>query len=505
MGAWRVTGRLLGVHRLAIKESGEAVRAELRIGALSALTSVPSLLAIAILLLNDHVWKRDSPSWLTGKLSDFAGLLFAPYLAILLASVVPPRSSARLARALPVAAYAGVGALFVALKLSPLSAAPLLAMARLTGADVSIVIDPTDLIALSVLPISFAIWRRSLRQPSGHGKPTVIARYATLCAAALATLATSSPQPAIEGVVTDAVKPGTAYVVLGNTSADGVYATGDAGATWRRITSTTGRLFSDPTLPGTIYVLSGDSWDPALYRISDADPAGSSVKPPSPAGQRPQVLSIVGADLFEAAPWTSGFWYFARNGDLFRTATGGAEWTRVATPTPVELLATARSRGVVYFATPSGELYRSDDAGDSWVRAGALPQDGAALAVDPSDPRVLLAGAGKDLLRSEDGGASWLIVYSDRGPGSAHLARWVLRFDRTSGRVYAIFGFGCCALLVSTDRGLNWTDAGQIASYLAVDVTGSVYAVGPSGSHIYRSERGQGSWLDVTATLPIER
>ena len=38
------------------------------------------LLSILILLLNDHVLKSSVPSWLTGKLSDFAGLFFFPFL-----------------------------------------------------------------------------------------------------------------------------------------------------------------------------------------------------------------------------------------------------------------------------------------------------------------------------------------------------------------------------------------------------------------------------------------
>ena len=39
-----------------------------------------ALLAIAVLLANDHWWKAACPSWWTGKLSDFAGLTFFPML-----------------------------------------------------------------------------------------------------------------------------------------------------------------------------------------------------------------------------------------------------------------------------------------------------------------------------------------------------------------------------------------------------------------------------------------
>ncbi len=39
-----------------------------------------ALAAIAVLVLNDHVLKGTAPAWLTGKLSDCAGLIFFPLL-----------------------------------------------------------------------------------------------------------------------------------------------------------------------------------------------------------------------------------------------------------------------------------------------------------------------------------------------------------------------------------------------------------------------------------------
>src|SRR3972149_6580371 len=48
--------------------------------ALAALGPPASLGAVALLLLNDHFLKQAYPSILTGKLSDFAGLFFFPFL-----------------------------------------------------------------------------------------------------------------------------------------------------------------------------------------------------------------------------------------------------------------------------------------------------------------------------------------------------------------------------------------------------------------------------------------
>ena len=48
--------------------------------ALCCVAHWPSLVAVAILVANGHGLKARYPCWLTGKLSDLAGLYFAPYL-----------------------------------------------------------------------------------------------------------------------------------------------------------------------------------------------------------------------------------------------------------------------------------------------------------------------------------------------------------------------------------------------------------------------------------------
>ena len=40
--------------------------------------------AILVLLINDHLLKGAAPGWVTGKLSDFAGLVFFPLLGVFL-------------------------------------------------------------------------------------------------------------------------------------------------------------------------------------------------------------------------------------------------------------------------------------------------------------------------------------------------------------------------------------------------------------------------------------
>src|SRR5687768_10907746 len=86
--------------------------------AAGALMHPVTLMAIAVLLLNDHVFKHAWPgTWWTGKLSDIAWMVFAlPALALVLAFAVPrtPRWSNRVF----VIAYVGLALLYFAYNLN---------------------------------------------------------------------------------------------------------------------------------------------------------------------------------------------------------------------------------------------------------------------------------------------------------------------------------------------------------------------------------------------------
>ena len=50
-----------------------------------------ALISLVVLVLNDHLLKPLTPGWLTGKLSDVAGLLFFPFLLLALVDVIMRR------------------------------------------------------------------------------------------------------------------------------------------------------------------------------------------------------------------------------------------------------------------------------------------------------------------------------------------------------------------------------------------------------------------------------
>jgi hypothetical protein len=146
-----------------------------------------TLLNIGVLLLNDHLLKVLSPSWLTGKLSDFAGLFFFPIVFIVLLSLLLERF-----RLQPdhIAALAfGITAIGFSLIKTTIGANTLLVsgMERLLGLPVQIIQDPTDLIALVALWLAWLLWRH-VKQHQTYLSPGKMA-YFVLGLASIASVA----------------------------------------------------------------------------------------------------------------------------------------------------------------------------------------------------------------------------------------------------------------------------------------------------------------------------
>lgn len=169
----------------------------LRARALCCLAHPASLLAIVVLLLNDHLWKAAYASPLTGKISDVAGLFFFPFL-VLVALGSLPRAD-RHGRLLALSAFAGSALLFAAIKaVAPVHGAFTSAVASL-GLPLSVVRDPTDCWALLVMLPAAWLWRVESRvdrsgAPHAPSAPKIMS-WIALVGASIATAATSGPRP----------------------------------------------------------------------------------------------------------------------------------------------------------------------------------------------------------------------------------------------------------------------------------------------------------------------
>ncbi|PCC73244.1 hypothetical protein SAMN02745121_03029 [Nannocystis exedens] len=115
-----------------------------------ALRSPTWLFALAVLGVNDHLLKGAGllPGALTGKLSDFAGMLVAPALLAALLGVTSRRGLLH--------CHIAVGLVFALINLSPACADAWSWLMGLVGFPWTITVDPTDLLALPALALG---WR----------------------------------------------------------------------------------------------------------------------------------------------------------------------------------------------------------------------------------------------------------------------------------------------------------------------------------------------------------
>jgi len=175
-------------------------------------------LSVALLALNDHVFKQAFPGWFTGKLSDFAGLVVVATVASVFLGA---RSGTVLA-----------GVAFVALKTVPgvgELVAPLLGGLTLR--------DPSDLVALATLPILLrGLTRARTDQASRNRRGWAAVGFV---AAVLATTATSSlpHDPGAEKIgFVDQAFYAQVYVRTPDWTSWTRWARStDGGATWRRV------------------------------------------------------------------------------------------------------------------------------------------------------------------------------------------------------------------------------------------------------------------------------
>lgn len=140
-----------------------------------------TLAALALLLVNDWVLKPRWHNEVIGKLSDIAGLAFAPVvltaaigLLLALAARLGARVDPSLTRRRLIACIAATGACFAAVKISP-AAADLMVQVMSLVRPASIYLDRTDLLTLPALAIAYWIGRDELRHIP-LGKPAAIHR-----------------------------------------------------------------------------------------------------------------------------------------------------------------------------------------------------------------------------------------------------------------------------------------------------------------------------------------
>jgi photosystem II stability/assembly factor-like uncharacterized protein len=260
-----------------------------------------------------------------------------------------------------------------------------------------------------------------------------------------------------------AVLPGEPHGLLaaGDT---GVFRSRDGGASWSRMGAagdlpTVWSLAVDPSDPQTVFAGTRPT---AIYRSRDG-------------GARWKRLDVGAAT--ECSIGTAfvtrvlvdrdrTVWAGVEIDGVFRSEDGGDTWTKVVNglyDLDVHDMALAPSNPPRVYTSTNGELFWSDDRGETWTPIGVktrwpLPY-ARGIAVKPDEPHVLFAGCGQTttgetggVLRSNDGGQSWRSLPL---PSRPNATMWGLAtHPADAARIVAFSLFG--EVYVSEDAGESW-------------------------------------------------
>ncbi len=264
---------------------------------------------------------------------------------------------------------------------------------------------------------------------------------------------------------------------------NGVYKSTDGGHTWVHVglddAQQIPQIAVDPHNPDRVFVAvlghpfgpsaqrgifrstdGGRTWQRVLYVDDNTGGSDVAIDPSNP--------QIVYAALWESrlAPWEYGNAYSGTQGGLFKSTDGGDHWRRLQAGLPSGViqvnLAIAPSRPSRLYAsvaTASGVgLYRSDNAGESWVRITEDPRpatrigggDLPVLRVDPKNPDVVYS-ASIVFWRSTDGGRTWTAVKGAPG-GDDYQNLWI---DPEDPRILLLASDQ--GAVVSVNGGQSWS------------------------------------------------
>ncbi|MDT8368173.1 MAG: hypothetical protein RQ745_03125 [Longimicrobiales bacterium] len=314
---------------------------------------------------------------------------------------------------------------------------------------------------------------------------------------------------------------------------DGVYKSTDGGATWEHKglpeSHHIGRIVVHPDNPDLVYVaalghLYSENPERGLYRSRNGGDSWEEVLAPVVNGKTIGVVDVAMNPLTPDVLYATTFdkvrvpWSYDLGGPgsrVYKSTDGGDTWQMLEGGLPMgmlgrigvdiypenpdivyltienankpgmsdeerlqELLTHQSSRGMI-----GGEIYRSDDAGATWVKTNSDDEPiggGPAyyygqIRVDPNDPdRVFVLSVSTIL--SEDGGRSW--DQRALGFGGDDHALWINPDDSNHMILGYDHGMG-----VTFDGGANWThpDDQSLAQF---------YAVGYDMSYPYRIAGG---------------
>jgi photosystem II stability/assembly factor-like uncharacterized protein len=330
-------------------------------------------------------------------------------------------------------------------------------------------------------------------------------------------------------ILVDPRNPDVVYVAAlghqyGPNAERGVFRSTDGGRTWQKVLFTTPDvggvdLAWDPASPRTIFATMWNAHRPPWSQYAPIEGPGSGLWKTTDAGDH--WTQITGQGL-PAAIWRRSGVAVAAGGHrvyllldaqsgagLYRSEDGGANWTRAGTDPRItsrgwyfgSITADPKNPDLIYI--PNVALYRSTNGGASFTVLKGAPggDDYHTLWVDPVDPRRMVLGSDQGTNVSLNAGATWSTWYNQPTAQMYHVI--------TDNRFpYVVYGSqqdsGTAAVPSRTNHGMidarDWFSVGGAESgYIAIDPKDNdILYVGDTSGSLSRFDRRTGQAQNIT-------
>ncbi len=304
----------------------------------------------------------------------------------------------------------------------------------------------------------------------------------------------------VEWIEVDPATHSTIWAGVNNPGRAGLWRSLDRGKSWAPVRPEKGSSYIldqpiafAPSNPSIIYAPSTN----LHYRSADGGKTWESFRVP---GQD--------AYAFAINPKNPKIIYAGGRGTehhMRRSSDGGKTWQPVGEGLPdrsIRRLAIPRERpSTIYVATSFGQLYKSENGGDTWkeLDLGFQGTDKLfSLDLDPHDPLTLFAGTENGLRKSTDGGESWSTVGGGLGNW---FCKGVAFHPKHKGTMYA--GTTGKGFFKSTDGGETFEPS---SAGLAAGWTDKIYAPAAGSGPIFAQlsvglfrQDGPDAWTEIQA------
>lgn len=280
---------------------------------------------------------------------------------------------------------------------------------------------------------------------------------------------TSSPRPCVRIVL-----PLCALVLFGQgcfggskpaTGPDGgVWKTTDRGQTWanKRALVQGSKVTTGAALLDLVTLTFDPQDNAALY----AGTAQNGLVYSLDAGESWQAMKGLSSGQVNAVavdPKNKCTVYATRANEIVKTVTCGRDWTRVffdpQTSKVITRLAVDWFNPTIIFAgTSEGDILKSQDGGASWLSAARV--DGTRITdidIDPRDSRLVYVGTlGNGIWKTIDGGATWTQINKQFGEDlrEARRVTQVVLDPKAANTLFVVSKYG---IIRSEDQGETWT------------------------------------------------